>query len=377
MKQFAIRATICVTVFAAQISRADDRVAMVIAGAEPGAASTTTQESAHLVAEALRDLDFETDLLVRAEASTVLASLDRFSEAVANARIAMVVYMGPATRTEEYTLLMAPPGVALQEIYDRLTDARQVGIVLLDPHWSPDSLNRPIATPPNGILLSVSAPPGMRVGTADHIAYAEAIAAQLSVPARPLSETAEALDDAVAQATGGRLRPYTLGRFYGAATILAPDQPPAAEAAETTIAAATATTPEPPLPVEVDPTPTIVEETPGPASPPPAAPLPDRETADSTEPDLSSLGATFSFSALAQPVAEPLPPGSAASDPGHDLETRYAIQQALQRQGFYAGAIDAIFGRGTRAAVRAYQESLGSQPTGFLGPSQVDMLLGR
>ena len=59
--------------------------------------------------------------------------------------------------------------------------------------------------------------------------------------------------------------------------------------------------------------------------------------------------------------------------PSHDDLSAYErreVQEALQRRGLYAGAIDGAFGPVTEAAIRAYQESMGAAPTGILTRSQ-------
>ena len=45
------------------------------------------------------------------------------------------------------------------------------------------------------------------------------------------------------------------------------------------------------------------------------------------------------------------------------------IQTVLQREGYYKGAIDGIFGSGTETAVRAYQRAKGLAVDGVVGPA--------
>lgn len=56
---------------------------------------------------------------------------------------------------------------------------------------------------------------------------------------------------------------------------------------------------------------------------------------------------------------------------------RADIQRTLQEGGFYRGAIDASFGPGTRAGMRAWQSAFGHQPTGVLTARQRAELLGQ
>lgn len=58
-----------------------------------------------------------------------------------------------------------------------------------------------------------------------------------------------------------------------------------------------------------------------------------------------------------------------------DAEGRQALQRALKWFGFYDGAIDGAFGRGTRASMAAWQETNGYEPTGILTTGQRAALL--
>lgn len=58
-----------------------------------------------------------------------------------------------------------------------------------------------------------------------------------------------------------------------------------------------------------------------------------------------------------------------------DRAERMELQEALQWEGFYAGAIDGAFGRGTRAAMRAWQGARGYPVTGVLTTRQRAELL--
>lgn len=58
---------------------------------------------------------------------------------------------------------------------------------------------------------------------------------------------------------------------------------------------------------------------------------------------------------------------------GKDVRT---LQEALNRKGFNAGAVDGIFGRATTAAVRAFQRANGLTADGVVGPKTWAKLLG-
>lgn len=77
---------------------------------------------------------------------------------------------------------------------------------------------------------------------------------------------------------------------------------------------------------------------------------------------------------LAPPTnTTPTPPPP--TEPALTVNERTRIQQALAALSFYRGTIDAAFGRGTRAAIRAWQESQGLDPTGYLTRAQADRLI--
>lgn len=69
--------------------------------------------------------------------------------------------------------------------------------------------------------------------------------------------------------------------------------------------------------------------------------------------------------------------GSAGPDTTTALKnTVVAIQNALARKGFYSGKIDSSFGKGTQAAVKAYQRSAKLDQTGVAGMLTLKKLLG-
>ncbi|TDL79890.1 peptidoglycan-binding protein [Palleronia sediminis] len=115
--------------------------------------------------------------------------------------------------------------------------------------------------------------------------------------------------------------------------------PPApSEAAEVAAATIPAAEPEP-----------VVEAEPEPA--PVAEPEPEPEPLPEPEPDETPAEARQSESELTR-------------------EERDALQIALQWAGFYQSRIDGAFGRGTRAAMRAWQDANGYEPTGILTTRQ-------
>lgn len=65
-----------------------------------------------------------------------------------------------------------------------------------------------------------------------------------------------------------------------------------------------------------------------------------------------------------------------ASEATLDPQAKRALQVALQWAGYYDAAIDGSYGRGTRAAMGAWQEANGHEPTGVLTTNQRAALLG-
>ena len=84
--------------------------------------------------------------------------------------------------------------------------------------------------------------------------------------------------------------------------------------------------------------------------------------------------------AAAEPVANATPEPAAAPvetlaesrrlEAALSREERRDIQGALEWTGFYAGALDGLFGRGTRASIASWQEAQGFEPTGVLASAQ-------
>jgi len=56
-------------------------------------------------------------------------------------------------------------------------------------------------------------------------------------------------------------------------------------------------------------------------------------------------------------------------------EQRIYVQQGLASLGFYSGAIDAVFGNGTRNSIRNYQSSIEARRTGVLTGEQINDLV--
>lgn len=95
------------------------------------------------------------------------------------------------------------------------------------------------------------------------------------------------------------------------------------------------------------------------------------------EEEISPAQAGTAPALSAQPAAEPdeTPARARRSERQLTREQRRTIQSALKAAGFYGAAIDGAFGRGTRAAMAAWQRARGLEPTGILTTRQRRQLL--
>lgn len=75
------------------------------------------------------------------------------------------------------------------------------------------------------------------------------------------------------------------------------------------------------------------------------------------------------------PQTAETPQQARAAEDALSEPARAELQRALQWAGFYDAAIDGVFGRGTRAAMQAWQRANGLAPTGVLTSRQRDRLL--
>lgn len=64
----------------------------------------------------------------------------------------------------------------------------------------------------------------------------------------------------------------------------------------------------------------------------------------------------------------------ASGEPAMSQQTMQQVQEGLQARGHYSGAIDAVYGPGTRNAIRAYQAAAGAAQTGYLTAQQISAL---
>ena len=115
----------------------------------------------------------------------------------------------------------------------------------------------------------------------------------------------------------------------------------------------------------------------------PTAPQPAPELDDNPALSPEDLAAALEAPEIAPaPEPEPLdipdetPAEARASEALLTRPEREELQIALQWAGFYEGAIDAAFGPGTRASMRAWQEANNQEPTGILTSGQRATLLG-
>lgn len=98
-------------------------------------------------------------------------------------------------------------------------------------------------------------------------------------------------------------------------------------------------------------------------------------------PALSAPSPAPSPEPAAEPAPEPAPPpvetlaDARRAEEAMGREGRMRIQDALEWVGVYRGGVDGAFGRGTRAAIAAWQQSHGFEPTGVLKSTELRQLL--
>lgn len=93
-----------------------------------------------------------------------------------------------------------------------------------------------------------------------------------------------------------------------------------------------------------------------------------------TETETAAVTTTQELTVI--PEQEETPRQARASEQLLDRAGRMLLQEAMQWDGFYTAAIDGSFGKGTRRAMAAYQESIGATPTGVLTTRQREKLIG-
>ncbi|RVT87045.1 peptidoglycan-binding protein [Rhodobacteraceae bacterium CCMM004] len=106
-----------------------------------------------------------------------------------------------------------------------------------------------------------------------------------------------------------------------------------------------------------------------------AAPLDETPTPDAAEPADTAAEPADTAAAPAPPPPDETPAEARRSERTLTAEERRALQIALQWEGYYTAAIDGAFGRGTRAAMAAWQEAQGYDATGVLTTGQRRELL--
>ena len=150
-----------------------------------------------------------------------------------------------------------------------------------------------------------------------------------------------------------------------------------------------------PMPSE-QPTPPPAQSAAGPSAPSGTAPPttspapPAPSAAQSASPLVAPQAATAEVptaASSAPPPATTQPAGtaaaSAAPQPLSVLPTeaemsavdRRQVQEALHRSDYYKGPVDGIFGPLTRAAIRRFQQGIGSDATGYLTADQANRLV--
>ena len=109
-------------------------------------------------------------------------------------------------------------------------------------------------------------------------------------------------------------------------------------------------------------------------SPPDAEQLPSEQPA----PPAPAAVAPPAPPAAAPPAATaaaPQPPSVLPAEAEMSTADRRQVQEALHRLDYYKGRVDGIFGPLTHAAIRRFQQSIGSDATGYLTADQANRLV--
>ena len=147
---------------------------------------------------------------------------------------------------------------------------------------------------------------------------------------------------------------------------------PAPAPAPTTVAPSAAPPATPPAAITTAPAaPTAA----APSAPPPpaataaapaAAPIPTATAPSAPPPSAEPPAAT---------AAAPQPPSVLPAEAEMSAADRRQVQETLHRLDYYKGPIDGIFGPLTHAAIRRFQQSIGSDATGYLTADQANRLV--
>ena len=200
-----------------------------------------------------------------------------------------------------------------------------------------------VASQEDSLFSNRSAPPETNV-SAKPTAPSLTAPTPSSTPPAPASTTAGPLAPAPAPA------PTTV-----APSAAPPATPPAA--ITTAPAAPTAAAPSAPPPA----TPPAAT-----AAAPAAAPIPTATAPSAPPPSAEPPAAT---------AAAPQPPSVLPAEAEMSAADRRQVQETLHRLDYYKGPIDGIFGPLTHAAIRRFQQSIGSDATGYLTADQANRLV--
>ena len=197
-----------------------------------------------------------------------------------------------------------------------------------------------VASQEDSLFSNRSAPPETNV-SAKPTAPSLTAPTPSSTPPAPASTTAGPLAPAPAPA------PTTV-----APSAAPPATPPAA--ITTAPAAPTAAAPSAPPPPAAT------------AAAPAAAPIPTATAPSAPPPSAEPPAAT---------AAAPQPPSVLPAEAAMSAADRRQVQETLHRLDYYKGPIDGIFGPLTHAAIRRFQQSIGSDATGYLTADQANRLV--
>ena len=400
----------------------------------------TANVDARALSISLSDIGFTVETGIDLEEAVLSRTVQGFAGRAANADVALIAFFGRAQQAGgENTLLpvdtrpaenpdWAGGAVPLSALVDAVARAQTVGIVLVDaardnglafgPN-APAGIG-PVGGVPSGVVVSLSARPGDVVDDGYRFsgAYATALGQHLDTQGVQLSDVLLRVRQAVINDTTGEQEPTAYGNATAIDFIPNPVPEPVAEPEQ--VADAGEATPDT---GEADASDVPATDNAGPAeeaaaeaaeaaddaaeveagtnplagviaSPPRAEiatrPAEPRQAAvdEPVAADATAEEAWTDFMADADEAAPEQEPSQVAAVPAELLVSpnshppmnraeRERVQTALQSLGLYDYFIDAVFGNITRTGMRAFQEQIGAEPTGYLSEAQIEELYRR
>lgn len=352
------------------------------------------------VQQLLREKGFTVSIATDATNGAMRAAIHAFAQRLATGDTAFVFYSGHAFQLMDRNYLV-PVNANLRSRLDLIAQAvdlasilnamqrvsLRLGAVFIDAAFETDFVKAsgemkgglaPIDVTADDWVVMLAAQPNrvFPIRPGQTTLFGRALITTLSEPDIILGPLIDTVADGVSRASAGRQTVWVASTLTSAQLPLREPEPGA------------------PPPIVEAPAPSS-EPVAGPASIPPAGGADTilwETIADSTDPGVfaaflarypesrHAAAARDRMAALQQRQPTSPPAGYDLSaliafDQTLSFDERTQVQRRLQGLGLYDGAIDGVFGTGTRSAIRAFQELNGGRRTGYLTPEELDALL--